>query len=114
MYRAALLLVLAGGLLHFVIPAAFGGEKADESAKELTGRFLKAINAKDVDALMKVIDVPWYDDNEQKLIRTRDELKKALKKVLDETDSPVEGETIKTIMTYEKARVMIEDEKMRQ
>jgi hypothetical protein len=64
-----------------------GAAKKDEHAKELAVRFMKAVNAKDIDAMMKMADVPWYDEPGRPLvIKDRRELEGHLKKQLDDVD----------------------------
>jgi hypothetical protein len=74
----ALLIASAGSL-------ASAADKDEDKAKEATIAFLKAVKAKDIDALMKTVDVPFLMTVERKpkVFEKADELKTELKATLD-------------------------------
>lgn len=64
---------------------ASGADKDEDKAKEVTVAFLKALKAKDLDAIMKTVDVPFLisepltGQDGLKVIEKEDDLKAALK-----------------------------------
>src|SRR5438067_5607220 len=67
---AALLLALAASTLS-------AADKDEDKAKEVTAAFLKAVKAKDLDAVMKTVDVPFLSDDKDgvKVIEKTEDLK---------------------------------------
>jgi hypothetical protein len=52
--------LLAGALLAaLVVSSAAAADKDEDKAKEAVLAFVKAVNARDVDAMMKLVDVPF-------------------------------------------------------
>jgi hypothetical protein len=72
-------------LLAFTSATAVAADKDEDKAKEVTLAFLKAVKAKDLDALMKTVDVPFLKDEkgEAKVIEKIEDLKTDLKAVLE-------------------------------
>jgi hypothetical protein len=76
--------------------------KADDKAKEIHGQFVKAIKAKDLDGMMKLVDVPWIGFSKE-VIRDEKVLKKALKDFLDSIEAPSKVKAdIKEVLSYPK------------
>ena len=77
--------VLLACLALAFAPAVRAADKDDEKAKEVTAAFLKAVKAKDIDALMKTVDVPFFlgPGGPDEPITTIDDLKAKLKAFLD-------------------------------
>lgn len=98
--RIALLSVVLvlSGLFGQPIVAA---DKADDQAKEAVEQFAKALVGKDVDGLMKVVDVPWCMEG-KRLIKDRDELKKEFIKLLDAKDFSKDKVAIKLVAPLPK------------
>ncbi len=89
-------ILMAAALMGFAGLRA--GEKKDQTAEEaakVAQLFENALWAKDLDAVLKVVDVPWYDnlldDNMRKgrVIRDREQLKKAFAKGFEHIEAPV-------------------------
>jgi hypothetical protein len=86
------------------------GQPADknaEKAKQACQAFAKCVAAKDVPALMKVVDAPWSDNlklEESNLLLKSDEVKKRLEKLISASAQipPKVVLEFKTILTYEK------------
>jgi hypothetical protein len=80
--------------------------KKDQQAKEIAIRFMKAYKDKDMDAMMKMADVPWYDEPGKPVImKERDEVKRHLQKHLDDFDKPEEVPTdVIEVFAYGPAR----------
>jgi hypothetical protein len=74
-----LLTVLA--LFAFATPA-FGADKDSDKAKEVTLAFLKALKAKDLDAVMKTVDVPFLFEDAKEPVTKLDDLKAGWEKFL--------------------------------
>jgi hypothetical protein len=71
----------------FVVFAApmYAAEKDDDKAKEVAAAFLKALKAKDLDALMKTVDVPFIVEPESQSAKTTeklDELKETMAELI--------------------------------
>jgi hypothetical protein len=69
----------------FTAPA-FAADKDEEKAKEAATVFLKGLKEKDLDAMMKVADVPFAfdaDRQDPRMIEKRDELKEKMAKFID-------------------------------
>jgi hypothetical protein len=77
-------------LLFAVISTlAYGADKDEDKAKEMVAVFIKALKAKDIDAVMKTVDVPFFmRDKESKLIEKTEDVKTTLKGLLAELKDP--------------------------
>src|SRR5262249_5462645 len=64
-------------------PAQERGAKSDALAKEAVEQFFKAFKAKDLETLMKVVDVPFCREGGKNLAK-REDLKQFLQKALDQ------------------------------
>jgi hypothetical protein len=72
-----------------VASPAFAADKDEDKAKAVVGEFLKAVKDKDVDAVMKTVDVPFVLDFGTPNAMTIDkagQLKEALSKLLEKAD----------------------------
>jgi hypothetical protein len=69
---ATLLLALAGSL-------AAAADKDEDRAKEAALAFLKAVKAKDLDAVMKTVDTPFLFEGKGEPIAKADELRETMK-----------------------------------
>lgn len=75
-------------------------DKDEDKAKEAAVAFLKAVKAKDLDAVMKTVDVPYLSDDKGsvKLIEKTEDLKEALKPFLEKVQpDKVPSEVGKTL-----------------
>jgi hypothetical protein len=70
-------------LLAFAASPAVAADKDEDKAKEAALALLKAVKAKDLDAVMKVVDVPFILED-TKVVAKTDELKAALKPLLED------------------------------
>jgi hypothetical protein len=70
-----LMIAIAGSL-------ASAADKDEDKAKEAALAFLKAVKAKDLDAVMKTVDVPFLIEGNSETIAKSDELKDAMKMFL--------------------------------
>src|SRR5215510_3558858 len=100
-------LLLVAAALAVAAPQVCAADKDEDKAKEVSLAFLKAFKAKDLDAVMKTVDVPfaWDSDGEAEIITKRDELKAKMKALLEteETDRiPTEVGTVADIPTVKK------------
>jgi len=74
LFKSRLILVVALSALA----ACHGNceeERSDKAATEIVGKFMAAVKAKDLDAVMKTVEVPWFHKGEE-VIKERSELKK--------------------------------------
>ena len=74
---------LAVALLVALAAPVSAADKDEEKAKEATLAFLKAVKAKDLDAVLKTVDVPFILDGKAEPITKSEELKDALKPFLE-------------------------------
>lgn len=87
----ALYLILGGVALTHAAPDDTKRDKPTEEDLEqdkvilVAKQFLKGIEDKDVDQLMKLADVPWLG-NDEKVIKDRKVLEKSLREFLEKTD----------------------------
>jgi hypothetical protein len=74
------------------LPAYAADKDEDEAkakAKEATALFMKAVSAKDIDAVMKTVDIPFFiRDREAKIIEKTEDLKTEMKSVLAKIKDP--------------------------
>jgi hypothetical protein len=88
--------VSVGPWLHWAAAAEESGNpdkralRGREVAQKMALQFLKAATAKDLEGLLKVVDVPWYDDG-TRVLKGREELEQFLKRrVVESTkDAPL-------------------------
>ncbi|AMV23746.1 hypothetical protein VT84_04990 [Gemmata sp. SH-PL17] len=69
-------------LVAFAAPVS-AADKDEEKVKDVSLAFLKAVKAKDLDAVMKTVDVPFILDGKSEPITKPEELKDALKPFLE-------------------------------
>src|SRR5262245_17011447 len=79
LFTAVLFACLAVGLV------SGAADKDEDKAKEAAVAFLKAVKAKDLDAVMKAVDVPYLNDDKDglKVIEKTEDLKAAVKTLLE-------------------------------
>jgi len=88
-----------------------GGVHARETAKETAQTFLKAAKGKDLDALVKLTDIPWFDDGTQ-IIKDRAKLKELLKSAwVDFADDERFPSKIVRVATFRESRHMFQGQR---
>jgi hypothetical protein len=90
--------------------AADDPPKEERLARDAATRFIKALNAKRLDELMKIADVPFWSGDEE-LIEDRDELRKLLKEAVEGMGDRTFPTEVTQVLTYAEARKKIEDAK---
>jgi hypothetical protein len=75
--------------------------KTDTQAKEAVEEFFKAFKAKDIDGVIKTVDVPFCREG-GKNIKQRDDLKQFFNKALDLRDPSKDSITVKLVTTLPK------------
>ncbi len=70
-------------LVAFAAPA-LAADKDEEKAKEVSLAFLKAMKEKDLDAVLKTVEAPFYLGGDKEVLKNGDELKVKLAEVLKE------------------------------
>ena len=102
-------------LIAFVgaVPAADDKAKPEDKAKAAAVAFLKAVKAKDVDAAMKLADVPFgHKHDGLTTIKTTDELKAWMKERFDEIkDADKLPTEVKDLLPFATVKETIKDEK---
>jgi hypothetical protein len=79
-------MLIAGVFIIFAASHARAADKDEDKAKEVTLSFLKAVKAKDLDAVMKSVDAPFvieFGSKSSKMFEKADELKMAMMKFLE-------------------------------
>ena len=98
-----LVVSLTGLLLND--PGSAGEKKSDEQAKEIVRKFFKALQARDVEGSLKMMDVPWVGLFSNELVKDRQELKKQWAKFLKEVKFAGEPKLeIKQVLTFPQFR----------
>jgi hypothetical protein len=98
---AITVLVLAGSV-------ATAADTDADKAKDVTLAFLKAVKAKDVDAVMKTVDAPFvfdYGATSPKTVEKADDLKAAVKALLEDVEPekiPTEVGTVYDMAAFAK------------
>ena len=97
---AAVCLILAS-----MAGAASADDASDDKlAKEIHGQLYKAIKAKELDGVMKLVDVPWFGLGKE-IVKDEKELKKRFKELLDSIKDTSELKSeVKEVLSYSKAR----------
>jgi DNA polymerase III delta prime subunit len=102
---ACLIIVAAAG------PAVAADADTDKQAKEIYGQLFKAIKAKDLDGVMKLVDVPWFGLGKD-VVKDEEEVKKRFKEFLDRIKDTSELKVdIKEVMSYAQFREKHKDKK---
>ncbi len=99
-------------MIAFVTPA-FAADKDEEKAKEAAVAFLKAVKAKDLDAVMKVSAAPFAhrEGGAIEVLKDEDALKKWLKGRLDDLkDTDKVPTSLESFTTFANLKDKIKDE----
>jgi uncharacterized Ntn-hydrolase superfamily protein len=103
-------------LIAFAAAPGSAADKNEDKAKEAAVAFLKAVKAKDVDAVMKASAVPFaYRENDKiTVLKDADALKKWVKERLDEVKEPDKVPTeLVAIHTFADIKDKIKDEEQK-
>ena len=103
-------------LIAFAASSATAADKNEDKAKAAAVTFLKAVKAKDVDAVLKASAAPFaYRDGEKvAVLKDADALKKWLKEKLDEIkDADKVPTELAAIHTFADIKDKIKDEEQR-
>jgi uncharacterized protein (TIGR03067 family) len=98
-----------------LVTAPRPGEPAGaKPAREAVAAFIRAFRAKDLDRLMEVVDVPWFND-ELEVFKDRDQLRKYWQKALDAEADPARlFATIDHVVTYGDVQKAIRRKRLRE
>lgn len=101
--RLCLILVAAAALVGIGTGEAAQekGDKTDTQAKEAVVQFFKALKSKNLEVIMKAVDVPFCREG-GKNSEKRDDLKRFFQTVLDKRDLSKDTITIKLVTTLPK------------
>ncbi|MDY3552426.1 hypothetical protein R5W24_001508 [Gemmata sp. JC717] len=107
MFAAALTLALAAPV--------FAADKNEDKAKETAVAFLKAVKAKDADAVLKVSAVPFAhkEGDDVSLLKDAAELKKWVKERLEQVDADKVPTELDALHPFAEVKEKIKDEKQR-
>lgn len=99
--KSSLILLTSAALMVIATRGVGAQEKGDALAREAVEQFFKAFNAKDIDSLLKGVDVPFCREG-GKNIDKLNELKPYLQKALDTRDPSKDKLAIKLVTTLPK------------
>lgn len=106
MFQQRLSILIVTAATAWLAAGASGQDKADKAdtlAREIVDRFMKAMKAEDVKAVLQVVDVPFFLEG-QKNIADRDELRKVFADIFADKDLTTFTFQIKDIYSFEKIR----------
>lgn len=100
---------IVGGMtiLFLVCSAKADADKDDAIARDVVERLFKAVLARDVEGLMKLIDVPWCHDAREIIMdkeKLREEFSKAFKRERDSSKDKVHIRMIATLAKFREAK----------
>lgn len=107
MWKVAAPLVLSAVLVPGPLLSAAPEDKAEKQVKEVVEQFMKACIAEDLDAVMKLVDVPWYSKG--KVTKNLGEVKEMFKEVFDDKDAAGTTFEIVQVLIYPKARDLLKE-----
>jgi hypothetical protein len=119
MKRVLVSAVLAAGLTGCAGPAPTSAPapapdpKAEAQAREVVGQFLGGLRAKDLDALKKATDVPWYDTGADRVITDGEELAAHLNKRMSHTEAEKVPTTISEVAPFSATRDTVKNQELR-
>lgn len=98
--------------LTALLPLPAGGHaedsEADKQAKQAVDKFFAALKAKDIDAVMKTVDVPWFHDG-RRILRDAKDLKAELEQLLKSKDLTNLSYEIRQVISYAEVRGDLDD-----
>jgi hypothetical protein len=97
-------------LLAFAAPAP-AADKNEEKAKEAAFAFLKAVKAKDADAVMKVVGVPFTFGGKTEAVTKREELRPQVVEWLKEVSPNKVPDAVGRVLDLPTARKILEAKK---
>ena len=94
--------ILAISLLILFAAPTYAADKDGDKAKEVVETFLKGLKDKDIDAVMKTVDVPFAyvrGRNKPEMFETRDELKKFMTRLVkDGSQYKINGTRVRKVI----------------
>jgi hypothetical protein len=99
--------MLIGCLVLLLLATLLNADERDDQARKAVADFLRALKAKDLEGILKLVDVPWFHDG-QRVVRSRDELKTIFQKLLDKQSFADVVQTIKRIQPYANVSAQLE------
>lgn len=103
-----LAVVTVAALAASPAPAA---DKDQDKAKEVTLAFLKAVKAKDLDAVMKTVDAPFLMEDKPEPLAKTDEVKAALKTLLEKVKPEKVPTDVGAVLDLTAVRKKVEKQK---
>ncbi|MBP3960749.1 hypothetical protein J8F10_36470 [Gemmata sp. G18] len=100
---------LAVALLVALAVPVSAADKDEENVKDVSLAFLKAVKAKDLDAVLKTVDVPFILDGKAEPITKSEELKDALKPFLEKVEPERVPTELGTLLDSTAFRKKFED-----
>lgn len=103
--------ILVATLTALAAPPAAAADKNEEKAKEAAVAFLKAVKAKDLDAVMKTVDVPFLMEDQPEPLAKTDEVKAALKTLLEKVKPEKVPTDVGAVLDLPTVRKKVEKQK---
>src|SRR5262249_4748668 len=84
----------------------------DANTKEVVNHFLKSLSAKEVNMLMKLVDLPWLGEG-QEVIKDPKKLKDLLRRKANEAADPKVMAWKITVVPYSRYKAFVSDDGVR-
>jgi len=101
-------LLLVAAALAVAAPQVCAADKDEDKAKEVSLAFLKAVKAKDLDAVMKTVDTPFLMESQGPIAKP-DELKDAMKTFLEKVNPDKVPSEVGTVLDLPALRKKIKE-----
>jgi len=85
MLKSLASLAVAAAVLALFIPTVRADDEADKKVREAATEFMNALKSESVEGVMKVADVPFYEDGHQ-VIAERDGVEKLVRELFEKED----------------------------
>ena len=85
MFKPVISAVLALAVVALLVPTVRADEEADQKAREAATDFLNALKAESIEGVMKVVDVPFYEDGDS-VHKERDGVEKLVRELFEKEE----------------------------
>lgn len=99
-------LAILGMLL---VGLALGQDQGDEATRQTVAKIAEALKAEDIERVMSLVDVPWYEDGEKRIIRERSEIQTKIEKEFAKEDFSDLEVSVKEVHLYQTLRPEVKD-----
>jgi len=103
MFKPVILAVLALAVVALLVPTVRADEETDLKAREAATDFLNALKAESIEGVMKVVDVPFYEDGDS-VHKERDGVEKLVRDLFEKEDLSSVKFEISKVHAFEDVR----------